>query len=218
MSMPDSWRAALAEAPHPLGGDGATRLAQYAEQLAQAVRPPNLTGLRDLRRIDEVLVRPSLVLAFAVNDAPARVADIGSGNGFPGVVAAALWPNAQVCLVERRTHKASAVQDLVRAARLSCTVASCDARDLPREYPAWVATCDVVTVRAVAALGPTTRLAAPLLAPGGVVVHWKSNDLAAAEREEGARVARALGLVPRDDVVAPSLASARLVIYERSAS
>lgn len=41
---------------------------------------------------------------------PGRVCDIGSGAGFPGLIAAVLWPSAQMVLVEPARKRASFLQ------------------------------------------------------------------------------------------------------------
>lgn len=210
---PSSWREALRGSPYPLDDEGATKLGAYVEALQASARAPNLTALDSVARISEVLVRPSMLMAWAVDAPPTRIADIGTGNGFPGIVAAALWPDAKVCLVERRVRKAAAVSTLARDAGFDVEVIACDVRELSREAPGWMAACDLVTLRAVGPLGPTTRLAAPLLAPGGCLAHWKADDLDPSERAEGDRVAQALGLTPWGDTVQPALATARLVRY-----
>lgn len=210
-----AWRDAVAASGHRLRPDEAQRLLTYVEALCAAGRAPNLTALDSVARIDEVLVRPSLLVAYAVQEAPQRVADVGSGNGFPGIVAKALWPQARVCLVERRRKKARAVANLARDAGLDVTVLACDAREMPREGPAWIGACDLVTARAVGPLADTTRMAAPLLARGGRLVHWKTDDLRASEREQGLRGAHAEGLRALDDIRKPEVADARLVRFER---
>ena len=212
----EAWCDAVAGSGYTLPPARAQRLAAYVDGLVEAARAPNLTGLRTAARIDEVLVRPSLLVAFAVDQVPRRVADVGSGNGFPGIVAAAIWPEARTCLIERRGKKARAVGALAQAAGFDVEVLACDAREVRREGPAWYGSCDLVTVRAVGPLDETTKVAAPLLAPGGRLVHWKTDDLDAAERDAGCAMAATVGLRPLPDVQQRAVADARLIVFERS--
>lgn len=212
---PEELCAALAAAPHPLTAREAERLLAYADDLVAHGRAPNLTALDSVARVVEVLVRPSLLVAHAMERAPTRIADVGSGNGFPGCAAAALWPDAQVLLVERRARKAQAVAALTARHFPDVDVAACDVREVPREAPAWIGTCDLVMLRAVGPLGETTKIAAPLLSVGGRLVHWKVASLPRSEREDGQRAARAAGLRVLPDVSDPTLGTARLVVYEK---
>ena len=61
-----------------------------------------------------------------------RWADLGSGAGFPGFVLAATFPHIQVELVERRSKRASFLEQTVAEARLSNTRVICgDVESLP---------------------------------------------------------------------------------------
>ena len=185
----------------------ATRLAAYTEALLSLNERLNLTAARDAEQMLSVLVLPSLgVQAAWPGDAPppARVLDIGSGNGFPGVAAAISWPQAEVCLVERRRKKARAIGSCLATAGIANARAlGCDAREVKNRRPDLMGAVDLVTVRAVGPLPETTELAVPFLAPGGRVVHWKGENLGAEERDEGARTARAHGLTVADPVPQP---------------
>lgn len=181
---------------------------------------PNLTGARTPEDAWTILLEPSLAVGEAwpaERGGPRVIVDIGSGNGFPGMAAAALWPAAQVHLVERRGRKAAALDAHVRASGHGerVRVHAEDARDLLDEAHGLVAAADLVLLRAVGALGPTTSLGAPFVAPGGRLVHWKGQGLDAAERQEGERVARALGLVALADRAGPQGTGRHLLLFER---
>ncbi|HNH49215.1 MAG TPA: class I SAM-dependent methyltransferase [Myxococcota bacterium] len=61
-----------------------------------------------------------------------RWADLGSGAGFPGVVLAAAFPEAQVELVERRQKRATFLETVVAAAGLKNAQVRCvDSAELP---------------------------------------------------------------------------------------
>jgi 16S rRNA (guanine527-N7)-methyltransferase len=196
---------------------GQARLAAYLAALLEVGRGLNLTAARDADAALKVLLGPSLAVqaAWPPDRPPVFALDLGSGNGFPGVVVAARWPTARVLLVERRAKKANAIADCAdRAGMRNVEVLALDARELPRQRPDLAGALDLVTVRAVGPLGRATRMAAGLIAPGGRVIHWKTQDLDAAERDEGARVARAAGLVVLADVPGTAPGSV-LVPYER---
>ena len=120
---------------------------------------------------------------------PIRLADIGSGAGFPGLVLAAAFPAAPVTLVESQRRHAAVAERLGRAAALrNVSVLPCRAEEVRDRF-------DVVTVRAVAPLAVLVEYAAPLLVDGGRLVAWKgARD--AAEEGSGEEAGRLVGLSP----------------------
>jgi len=197
---------------------GLDRLAAYVAAVVDENTRINLTGAKTLDAALEVLAVDSMPLARAWphGRAPRRVVDLGTGNGLPGVAAAVFWPEAEVVLVERREKKARAVERCLAAAGFAhVRVAACDGRELLRVRPDLARAVDLVTVRAVGDLAPTTREAAPWLARGGRIVHWKAGALDPAERVAGDEAARATGLSTEPDVEFElgSGAKRRLVVY-----
>ncbi len=181
----------------------------------------NLTGAKTLAAAIDVLAIDALPLAAAWGGGapPRRIVDLGTGNGLPGVAAALFWPDAETVLVERREKKARAVERCLARAGLSrIVVVACDGRELVAKRPGIAGTVDLVTVRAVGDLAPTTREAAPWLSRRGRIVHWKAGALDPAELAAGREAARALGLRPLPDVefTLPSGAARRLVIFTAS--
>lgn len=201
----------------PLSTDGAAHLAAYVQALLVWNEKLNLTAARDLDKALDVLVMPSLSVwkAWASSRGPRQLVDIGSGNGFPGVAAAVLWPDAQVLLVERRGKKARAIQACLEAAEITNAEAvACDAREVKRERPAVPGHADLVMARAVGPLAETTKIAAAFLAPGGRLVQWKSQELDPQERAEGRKAAKAAALDVLEDQ-GQAAGGGLLILYER---
>jgi len=101
-----------------------------------------------------------------------RIADIGSGAGFPGLVLAIALPEAHVDLIESVGRKCDFVQRAIDAAGIAnATVLNARSEELAsgeqRE------SYDAVTARAVGRLSTLAELASPLLRDGGVLVAWK---------------------------------------------
>jgi 16S rRNA (guanine527-N7)-methyltransferase len=144
---------------------------------------------------------------------PIRLADIGSGMGFPGLALAAAFPSSHVTLIESQRRHAAVAERLGRAAGLgNVAVLSLRAEEVQDEF-------DVVTARAVAPLAVLVEYAAPLLAPGGQFVAWKgARD--AAEELSGEEAGRLVGLSP-DRVVPvepfPGAHSRHLHFYAKTA-
>jgi 16S rRNA (guanine527-N7)-methyltransferase len=103
---------------------------------------------------------------------PLRLADVGAGAGFPGLVLAALLPETEVDLIESVGRKADFIERAISVAGLE------NARALAVRSEDWAAgegaeAYEVVTARAVGRLSTLAELASPLLADGGRLVAWK---------------------------------------------
>lgn len=101
-----------------------------------------------------------------------RIADVGAGAGFPGLVLAVALPRAQVDLVESVSRKCKFMQHAIESAGIpNATVLNTRSEDLAsgdgREA------YDAVTARAVGRLSTLAELASPLLKPNGTLIAWK---------------------------------------------
>jgi 16S rRNA (guanine527-N7)-methyltransferase len=222
-ALPDRLLTAAALRGFRGGPESLEKVVRFLEAVLEASRNVNLTGAESLDEAIDVLALSSFAVGAAwQRPAPPRLAvDLGSGNGFPGVVAALHWPSARVWLVERRAKKAAAVAACLAAVGIeNAETIACDGRDLLRERPQARGAVDLVTARAVGSVAEVNRIGAPWLAPQGRIAHWKGENLAEAERAEAGREARGLGLRLAADLdlrpVPPG--PARFVVYERSAS
>lgn len=124
----------------------------------------------------------------------ARIADIGAGAGFPGLVLAVALPQAQVDLIESVGRKC----EFMRRAAEAAGIANATVRNLRSED--WAATegreaYDAVTARAVGRLSTLAELASPLLKANGVLVAWKGKR-DPDEEEQLAAASKALAMSP----------------------
>jgi 16S rRNA (guanine527-N7)-methyltransferase len=126
-----------------------------------------------------------------------RIADIGAGAGFPGLVLAAALPDAAVDLIESARRKTEVIDRLAAAAGIPVRALPVRAEDLAADEGRGAYA--VVTARAVAPLAVLAEYAAPLLTESGVLVAWKGARDGDEERE-GAAAAQQLGLVAREIV------------------
>ena len=132
-----------------------------------------------------------------------RIADIGAGAGFPGLVLAIALPRAELDLIESVGRKTAVMDRLIQAAELSnARSVTARAEDFARQ-PAAVGggreAFDAVTARAVGPLALLAEYAAPLLRLDGVLVAWKgARD--ADEEAAGAAAARKLGMAVKEVV------------------
>ena len=119
-----------------------------------------------------------------------RLADIGAGAGFPGLVLAAALPAAQISLVESVGRKCAWLERAIEVMGLH------NAQPVNARAEAWpegIGVHDVVTARALAPLNVLVEYAAPLLREGGALVAWKGRRNRA-EEADGAVAAHHLGL------------------------
>jgi 16S rRNA (guanine527-N7)-methyltransferase len=153
--------------------------------------PSAITTVRDPVEGADVHVADSLVAL----DLPAvrtarRIADLGSGGGFPGLALAIALPEARVALVESVGRKCAFLVGAATALGLA-NVEVVNAR--AEAWEEGLAAHDLVVARAVASLPVLVEYAAPLLEPGGALVAWKGRR-EASEEADGAAAADALGM------------------------
>jgi 16S rRNA (guanine527-N7)-methyltransferase len=164
-SSPD--RAASVKRETPPGGED-DRLDRYCALVAAA--PLSLTGVRapaELRRllIDDALTALPLLRRLR----PARVVDVGSGGGSPGIPLA-LATGLAVVLLESRSPKAAFLRGAVEQLGLSCPVVHRTAEEHGRE--AGRDHYDLSLARALAPLPVALELCMPLVRPGGHSLLW----------------------------------------------
>jgi len=115
-----------------------------------------------------------------------RIADLGTGAGFPGLVLAAALPGASVDAIESVSRKCEYLRRAIAGAGLGNAAVVCERSE------EWAGgggreAYDAVTARAVGRLATLAELASPLLREGGVLVAWKGRR----DREEEAEAERA---------------------------
>jgi 16S rRNA (guanine527-N7)-methyltransferase len=178
----------------------------FGEQLAAAERyaalltgpgiERGLVGPREAPRIWERHLLNSAVLADFVPDG-ARVVDVGSGAGLPGLPMALRRPDLRIDLVEPLERRAIFLREAVAALGLEGRVRVVRGRAADLGVQESVGNADWVAARAVAPLDRLVRWCLPLLGPGGVLLALKgagaSEEVAthaAAMRAAGAREVR----------------------------
>lgn len=168
-----------------------TALAALLGALAAEPDPP--TGVRTVVEAVDLHIADSLSgLEVEEVATAARIADIGAGAGFPGLVLAAARPEAKVDLIEATGRKCAVIARLAEAGGLT------NARAVPARAEQWAAeegagAYDLVTARAVGPLAVLVEYASPLLREGGTLVCWKGARSHGEERA-GVQAARAVAM------------------------
>lgn len=163
-------RGRMAEAGHrsgiALGPDALDRLVAFVSYLVEAEERANLTGFGDDRLLQDG-VAEALSLWPLVGEAE-RVADIGSGNGFPGMVWAIVAPERAFVLIESRAKRGAFLKEVVQRLGLRSEVrverAEATGRGPLRE------TFGAAAARAVGSIAYVAELGLPLLRKGGRLI------------------------------------------------
>lgn len=115
-----------------------------------------------------------------------RIADIGAGAGFPGLVLAVALPKADVDLIESVGRKTAFIAAAASTAAIpNAHAVTARAEDLARAEPpgGGLESYDVVTARAVGRLSTLAELASPLLREEGLLIAWKGKRDGNEERQ-----------------------------------
>jgi 16S rRNA (guanine527-N7)-methyltransferase len=177
----------------------------------QSTDPAASTTVRDpLEAVDRHVADSLVALELDAVRGARRIADLGSGAGWPGLALAAALPDAHVALVESAVRHCRYLERAVAAGGLA-NVEVVHAR--AEEWAAGLGVHDLVTARALAALPVVCEYAAPLLVGGGVLVAWKG-AVADDEAAAGAVAAAELGLeVGEVRTVSPYPAAERRTLH-----
>ena len=170
-------------------GDRMPLAVRFVEILADTGVSHGLIGPREVLRLWDRHVLNCAVIAGAFPQG-ARLVDVGSGAGLPGVALAIARPDLEVHLVEPMLRRTEWLSGVVAALALDrVTVHRGRAEDL-----AGTVTAPWVTARAVARLDKLARWCVPLLDTGGTLVAMKGRS-AATELAEDRRALERLGLL-----------------------
>lgn len=145
---------------------------RYARLLTGTGIPRGLLGPREAARIWERHLLNCAVITELL-PAGARVVDVGSGAGLPGLVLAIRRPDLHVDLVESLQRRIRFLTEAVTALALHDNVRVVHGRAEDAGVVSVVGAADWVTARAVAPLDRLTQWCLPLLRPGGVLLAVK---------------------------------------------
>lgn len=159
-------------------------LDQYAEILVEYNQKVNLTAITDPEEIEDKHFADSLLLANLPETA-GKLVDVGTGAGFPGVVAKIFKPELQLTLMEPTGKRVEFLKYVCAQLGLSgVEFAKERAEEAARKV--WREQFDVATARGVAALPMLSEYCLPLVKVGGVFLAMKGPGAAEELAESGA--------------------------------
>jgi 16S rRNA (guanine527-N7)-methyltransferase len=174
-------------------GDNLTAAVQFTELLAAVGVERGLIGPREVDRLWDRHILNSAVIASALPEG-ARVVDLGSGAGLPGVPLIIARPDLQVTLLEPMARRVAWLTEVVDTLALSASVVRGRAEEPAIKQQ--LAGADVVIARAVAPLARLWAWSAPLLRQGGRLVALKGESADEEVVRDGSAVTRAGGSLP----------------------
>jgi 16S rRNA (guanine527-N7)-methyltransferase len=181
------------ESASTIFGDALPAAMRFAELLAAGGIERGLIGPREVDRLWDRHLLNSAVVGERIPDG-ARVIDVGSGAGLPGVPLCLARPDLGVTLLEPMARRVAWLEEVVDELRLSVTVVRGRAEEPSIKQR--LAGADVVIARAVAPLDRLWGWTAPLLRQGGRLVALKGETAEAEIARDGAAVRRAGGSLP----------------------
>ena len=187
----------------------------YAVWLAGAGIERGLIGPREVDRLWERHILNSAVLGDVIDD-DARVVDVGSGAGLPGIPLAIARPDLHVQLLEPLLRRTTFLKEVVEDLGLN-NVEVIRGRAEERESIRAAGNADVVTSRAVAPLGKLTGWSLPLVRKGGSMRALKGASVSEELVRDAREIKKFGGDAGRVEVVGQSVLSepTQVVIIER---
>ena len=169
-------------------GAGLAAAERFAALLEEHGVERGLIGPREVDRLWERHLLNSAVVGERIPDG-ARVVDVGSGAGLPGIPLAIARPDLDLTLVEPMARRVEWLTEVIDELDLDVRVIRGRAEE--RAVRTEIGTVDVVTARAVAPLARLAGWCLPLLREGGMMLALKG----ASARDEIARDAAAVARV-----------------------
>jgi 16S rRNA (guanine527-N7)-methyltransferase len=188
----------------------------YRDELLRWGARMNLTALRSAEAIVGDGFLDSLACAALIGSGVARVLDLGSGAGFPGLPLALVRPAVAFTLVEASRKKTTFLRHIVRALGLANAEVVLGRAEALGTDPALAGAFDLALARAVAPPAEQARLVQPYLAPDGAFLLQAGEQPPTPEVWEAIRTA---GFVLEREAhlpAMPELAPRRLLLWRRT--
>lgn len=206
-------------------GDALPKLEVFHAKLEQEGELRGLIGPRDVDIIWERHILNSAAIVPFIREATdgmrfKTVADVGSGGGFPGIVAAACLPDHEFTLIEpmeRRIEWLKECVDEMELGNVSIVRARSEEVIAALRKDRGMHPYAVVTCRAVAPMTKLSGWTLPLLKPQGRLVALKGRSAQAEIDKASKMIAKYKGVRPRvvEAPVGPGLEPTHVVLVDR---
>ena len=149
-----------------------TQFSVHASELIKWNRKLNLTSITHPKDLAVRHFLDSLAPARFIPD-NARMLDIGSGGGFPGIPLKILNPSLKVMLIDGTRKKVNFLKHALRTLKLESIKAHQIRAENLHENPTYLNLFDVIISRALSSLEQFVKMALPLLAKQGTIMAMK---------------------------------------------
>lgn len=151
-----------------------TRLDKYAEMIVETNKTLNLTAITEP---DEILYKHfidslSLLTVVDLNEG-AKVIDVGTGAGFPGVVLLIARPDLKITLMDGTNKRLNFIQSVLDEIGLNAEILHSRA-ELAGKDKSYREKFDLVTARAVANMNTLSEYCIPFVKIGGIFAPMKA--------------------------------------------
>lgn len=168
-----TYLASLCEGFYTLTEETANRLERYAELLVEWNGKMNLTAITDP---DEIIIKHfyDCLLFLKHNEIPqnAKVIDVGTGAGFPGLVLKIARPDIKITLLDSLNKRLTFLNEVASDLGLEVETLHSRAEDAGK-MPQYREKYDIATARAVARLNVLSEYCLPFVKKGGSFVAMK---------------------------------------------
>jgi len=203
----------LADAADCLGLElqtsGRQQLLTFLQLLQRWNATYNLTSVKDIEHMLSQHVLDCLAavapLAGYLGDQSARLLDVGSGGGLPGVVLAVVMPQLQITCVDTVGKKAAFIRQVASELALP------NLRAIHARVEAMPGEFDVITSRAFASLSLFCSLSQSRLADGGVWLAMKGKY----PSDEIAELPKEINVFHVEQLRVPMLDAERCLVWMR---
>jgi len=162
----------------PLSDEAKGKFELYLERLLEWNKRVNLVSRADEGRIAERHFLESLALLRLVEfPYEARVLDLGSGAGFPGLPIKILRPDIRMTLLDSKRKRVLFLREVVEVLGLEGVAVVCARAEEINRQQGYEGEFEIVLARAVAKLERLVGWGLPFLKEGGRLVAVKGGDL-----------------------------------------
>jgi 16S rRNA (guanine527-N7)-methyltransferase len=181
----------------PLTPDQQAQVIIYRDLLLEWNQKFNLTAITDPKLVERRLFFDAWRMLPAIDNVtggePAKLIDVGSGAGFPGLALKIARPALEVTLLEATGKKVGFLRHVIETLGFTGVDAIHGRAEELGLDPNHRERYDLATARAVASLPALIELCTPFLRVGGRALFPKSEDVGH-ELREGAKAAEELGV------------------------